>query len=102
MAVNLETSIKFAHTSDRILEETKRRKLVRNMEYFPGVKFQSTETALSQNGQKAPFPQEAVWRTKKVGALVRMDLKTIPIGLSKYSVIKYVLHVIDSRSVFCG
>jgi hypothetical protein len=27
-----------------------------------------------------------------------MDLKTIPIGLSKYSVIKYVLHVIDSRS----
>jgi hypothetical protein len=72
MSTNLETHIKYAGLSGRILEETKRRGIVRNFEYFSGVKFESTETGLAHNGQKGSFPAEAVWRPKLVGALVRI------------------------------
>ncbi len=99
--VNLETVIKYAHRSDRILAETKKRKLVRNFPFFPDVPTFKTETSLTQDGQKAPFPGEVSWRPATVGALTRMDLKKIPVDLAKFSVTKYVLICVDARSRHC-
>lgn len=97
--VNFRTHVVTAHLHHRILAETKRRNLVRNMQYYPSVEFGTDETCLTQKGQKAPFKSsEAVWRPKLVGALTRMDCKKIPKSLAKHSKIKYVLIAKDSKS----
>ena len=97
--VNFRTHVITAHLHHRILAETKRRKMVRNMPYYPTVEFGTDETCLTQKGQKAPFGSgEAVWRPKLVGALTRMDCKKIPLSLARHSKIKYVLVVKDAKS----
>ena len=97
--VNFRTHVVSAHLHHRILAETKKRQLVRNMAYYPNVNFGTDETCITQKGQKAPFVgSEAVWRPKLVGALTRMDCKKIPKDLAKHSKIKYVLVAKDAKS----
>ena len=98
MEVNFETHCKMAHLNDRILSETARRKMVRNFQYYPNIKFGTDDTCLTKKGQKAPFPKEALWRPKLVGALTRMDCKKIPKSLAKHCRIKYLLTARDSKS----
>ena len=96
--VNYFTQTKFGFQNQRILDETKKRGLVDNMDYHIGVQIGTGWENLMMQAQKAPAPQQAHFRAKKVGAFVRCDAKTIPQALAKHSRIKYMLVIKDSHS----
>ena len=51
--VNFRTHVVSAHLHHRILAETKKRQLVRNMAYYPNVNFGTDETCITQKGAES-------------------------------------------------
>ena len=96
--INYFTQCKFGHIGQRILDETKRRGQVENMDYHIGVNVGADDATIKMKAQKHSFPKAQVWRAKRVGAYVRCDAKTIPLALAKHTRVKYMVVFKDSFS----
>ena len=98
--INFETHVKMGHLGHRVLAETQRRKMVRNMEYYPNVEFGHDTVCLSKKGQKAPFNTvELPFRPKVVGARVVADCKG-PINVRSINQQVYMVTFRDVASSF--
>jgi len=95
------TSLRQAcHFGHRILSETKRRGLVKNLDYFPDVEPGQDVVDLFMKGQRAGVPAtEERFRPKQVGAYVCADFKG-PIPVVGINGEKYVATIFCKASKF--